>query len=146
MAFDKIVDSIQLDAAITYTADRIRVKTGDTNQMTWDSAKGFGDAVDAITGGSSAPQSDPREVYQGTRPAEWLRLPDYDKVEPNTMYLLVELKKNYPNTEKFTFRATSATVDEGIVVNGAFVSKASRTIAGNDVNNNATITLDYDFN
>lgn len=146
MAFDKVVDSIQLDAAITYTADRIRVKTGDTNQIAWDSAKGFGDAVDAITSGSSAPESDPREVYGGTRPAEWLRLPDYDKVELNTMYLLVELKENYPNTEKFTFRATSATVDEGFVVNGAFVSKSSRTIAGNGINDDATITLDYDFN
>jgi hypothetical protein len=97
--------------------------------------------LNAITGGG-----DPREVYGGTRPAEWLRLPDYDKVEQNTMYLLVELKENYPNTEKFTFRGTSATVDEGIVVNGAFVSKASRTVAGNGFYNNATITLDYDFN
>ena len=145
MAFDKVVDSAQLDAAMTYTANRIRNKTGDTNQIIWDSAKGFGDAVDAITTGSSAPESDPREVYQGTRPAEWLRLPDYDKVEQNTMYLLVELKENYPNKGKFTFRCTSATVDEGIVVNGAFVSKASRTVSGNN-GNNTTITLDYNFN
>ena len=145
MAFDKVVDSAQLDAAMTYTANRIRNKTGDTNQITWDSTKGFGDAVDAITTGSSAPESDPREVYGGTRPAEWLRLPDYDKVEQNTMYLLVELKENYPNTGSFRFRANSATVDEGIVVNGAFVSKASRTVAGNG-GSNATITLDYDFN
>ena len=143
MAFDKVVDSAQLDAALTYTANRIRNKTGDTNQIIWDSAKGFGDAVDAITSGSSAPESDPREVYGGTRPAEWLRLPDYEKVEQNTMYLLVELKENYPNKGKFTFYGASATVDEGIVVNGAFVSKASRTIAGN---NHTAITLDYDFN
>lgn len=146
MAFDKVIDSTQLDTAMTYTAGRIRAKTGSADQIAWNSAKGFGDAVDAITGGSSAPESDPREVYGGTRPAEWLRLPDYDKVEQNTMYLLVELKKNYPNKGNFTFRATSATVDEGIMVNGAFVSKASRTIAGNGINNNATITLDYDFN
>lgn len=146
MAYDKVVDSAALDTAMSYTANRIRNKTGGTDQIAWDSAKGFGDAVDTITGGSSTPESDPREVYGGTRPAEWLRLPDYDKVEQNTMYLLVELKENYPNTEKFTFRATSATVDEGIVVNGAFVSKASRTIAGNGVNNDATITLDYNFN
>ena len=145
MAYDKVVDSAALDAAMSYTANRIRNKTGGTDQITWDSAKGFGDAVDAITSGSSAPESDPREVYGGTRPAEWLRLPDYDKVEQNTMYLLVELKENYPNTEKFTFRATSATVDEGLVVNGAFVSKSSRTVAGNG-GSNATITLDYDFN
>lgn len=143
MAFDKVIDSTQLDAAMTYTANRIRNKTGGTDQITWDSAKGFGDAVDAITGGSSAPESDPREVYGGTRPAEWLRLPDYDKVEQNTMYLLVELKENYPNKAKFAFRGASATVDEGLVVNGAFVSKASRTVAGSDY---ATITLDYDFN
>jgi hypothetical protein len=57
MAFDKVVDSAQLDAAMTYTANRIRNKTGDTNQIVWDSAKGFGDAVDAITTGSSAPES-----------------------------------------------------------------------------------------
>ena len=143
MAFDKVIDSTQLDAALTYTANRIRNKTGGADQIAWDSAKGFGDAVDAITGGSSAPESDPREVYGGTRPAEWLRLPDYDKVEQNTMYLLVELKENYPNKGNFTFYGASATVDEGIVVNGAFVSKASRTIAGNG---HTAITLDYDFN
>ena len=146
MAFDKVVDSAALDAAMTYTANRIRNKTGDTNQIVWDSAKGFGDAVDAITSGSSAPESDPREVYGGTRPAEWLRLPDYDKVEQNTMYLLVELKENYPNKESFRFRANSATVDEGIVVNGAFVSKASRTVEGGGANNDKAITLNYDFN
>lgn len=53
MAFDKVIDSAQLDAAMSYTADRIRAKTGGTDQMAWDSAKGFGDAVDAITGGSN---------------------------------------------------------------------------------------------
>ena len=147
MAYDKVVDSAALDAAMTYTANRIRNKTGGTDQIAWDSAKGFGDAVDAISsGGSSAPEPDPREVYGGTRPAEWLRLPDYDKVEQNTMYLLVELKENYPNKAVFTFRAGSATVDEGVVVNGAFVSKASRIIAGNGMNNDRTLTLNYDFN
>lgn len=54
MAYDKIVDSTQLDAAMSYTANRIRNKTGGTNQIAWDSAKGFGDAVDAISGGGSS--------------------------------------------------------------------------------------------
>ena len=53
MAYDKVVDSTALDAAMTYTANRIRNKTGGTDQITWDSAKGFGDAVDAITGGGA---------------------------------------------------------------------------------------------
>ena len=52
MAYDKVIDSAALDSAMTYTANRIRNKTGDTNQIMWDSAKGFGDAVDAITGGN----------------------------------------------------------------------------------------------
>lgn len=142
----KIVNSTMLDNAMSYTANRIRNKTGSTDQIVWDSAKGFGDAVDTIASGSSAPESDPREVYGGTRPAEWIRLPDYDKVEQNTMYLLVELKENYPNKATFTFRAASATVDEGLVVNGAFISKASTTIAGNGMNNDRTFILNYDFN
>ena len=55
MAYDKVVDSAALDAAMTYTANRIRNKTGGTNQITWDSAKGFGDAVDAISSGGGNP-------------------------------------------------------------------------------------------
>ena len=43
-------------AALTHTADRIRAKTGGTDPITWDAAKGFGDAVDAIqAGGSTTP-------------------------------------------------------------------------------------------
>lgn len=130
------------EASVQAIANAIREKNGEASTY---KIGEMAAAIAAITGGSSAPESDPREVYGGTRPAEWLRLPDYDKVEQNTMYLLVELKENYPNTGKFTFRATSATVDEGIVVNGAFVSKASRTVSGNN-GNDTTIMLDYDFN
>ena len=54
MAFDKVIDSTQLDSAMTHTANRIRNKTGGTNQIVWDSAKGFGDAVDAITSGGGS--------------------------------------------------------------------------------------------
>ena len=55
MAFDKVIDSAALDAAMTYTANRIRNKTGGTDQIAWDSAKGFGDAVDAISSGGDNP-------------------------------------------------------------------------------------------
>ena len=122
MAYDKVVDSAALDAAMTYTANRIRNKTGGTDQIAWDSTKGFGDAVDAITGGSSAPESDPREVYQGTRPAEWLRLPDYDKVGNNTVYFLFELLPYETNTISLRFRTSGiATITAGIVSNGEFM-------------------------
>lgn len=52
MAIDKAVDSGVLDAALTYTADRIRAKTGGTDQIAWDAEKGFGAAVDEIPEGS----------------------------------------------------------------------------------------------
>lgn len=55
MAYDKVVDSAALDAAMTYTANCIRNKTGGTDQIAWDSAKGFGDAVDAISSGGGNP-------------------------------------------------------------------------------------------
>lgn len=123
MAYDKVVDSAALDAAMTYTAGRIRAKTGSADQIAWDSAKGFGDAVDTITGGSSAPESDPREVYQGTRPAEWLRLPDYDKVADRTMYCLVALFPSGTNKVSFGFRCEgNCTMTAGKVVNGEFVA------------------------
>lgn len=55
MAYDKVVDSAALDSAMTYTANCIRNKTGGTDQIAWDSAKGFGDAVDAISSGGGNP-------------------------------------------------------------------------------------------
>ena len=128
MAYDKVVDSTQLDAAMTYTASRIRNKTGGTDQIAWDSAKGFGDAVDAITTGSSAPESDTREVYQGTRPAEWLRLPDYDKVEEHTLYFLLKLFPNGENKVSFGLRCSGVcTISAGEVSDGAFVQYADDT-------------------
>lgn len=54
-------------AALTHTADRIRAKTGGTDLITWDAAKGFGDAVDAITGGGA---DDPRITMFTFTPTE----------------------------------------------------------------------------
>ena len=66
MAFDKVINSTQLDAAMSYTANRIRNKTGDTNQIAWDSAKGFGDAVDAISSGGGADYSVEDAIITGS--------------------------------------------------------------------------------
>lgn len=44
----KVVNSTVLDGAMSYTANCIRNKTHSTGQIAWDSAKGFGDAIDAI--------------------------------------------------------------------------------------------------
>ena len=147
MAYDKVVDSAALDAAMTYTANRIRNKTGGTDQITWDSAKGFGDAVDAITGGSSAPESDPREVYQGTRPAEWLRLPDYDKVGNNTIYFLFELFPYGTNTISLQFRTAGvATITAGVVSNGEFIPFENDDVVSVQGERYSTKTISRAFN
>lgn len=119
MAFDKIVDSTALDTALTNIADAIRTKTGKTGSLT---IKQMPREIKSISGGSSAPESDPREIYQGTRPAEWLRLPDYDKVEDNTIYFLFELFPYGTNTISLQFRTAGvATITAGIVSDGEFI-------------------------
>lgn len=51
MAHDKIIDSAQLDGALTVTADAIRAKSGDSSKITWDATKGFSEAIDEISTG-----------------------------------------------------------------------------------------------
>ena len=48
MAYDKVIDSVQLETAITATADAIREKLGITNQLEWRDNYGFAKDVGAI--------------------------------------------------------------------------------------------------
>ena len=48
MALDKLVDSSQLNGALTSTANAIRAKTGGTDPLTWDMDDGFETAVGGI--------------------------------------------------------------------------------------------------
>lgn len=87
MAFDKVIDSTQLDSAMTYTANRIRNKTGGTDQIAWDSAKGFGDAVDTITGGGN-----PLEAFE--------TLQSFELSNNST---ITEFVANIPNVTKLRY-------------------------------------------
>lgn len=91
MAYDKVIDSIKFDEALTYTANRIRAKTGSTDQIAWDSAKGFGDAVDAIpTGG------DPLAAFENLR-----------KFELCSNSTLTEFVANIPNVTSLSYSFSS---------------------------------------
>ena len=104
---------------LTAIANAIRTKTGKTDSLTLDEMPS---EIESISGGSSAPESDPREVYQGTRPAEWLRLPDYDKITDNTAYFLFALYPSGKNNIRIAFRTNgSCTITAGTVSNGEFV-------------------------
>ena len=58
MAYDKVVDSAQLDGAMTSTANAIRAKNGGSGGIQWDAATGFADAVAAISSGGAVQESD----------------------------------------------------------------------------------------
>ena len=53
MAYDKVVDSAQLDGALTSMADAIRGKTGESSPIAWDAGNGFAAAIAAIVSGGS---------------------------------------------------------------------------------------------
>lgn len=48
MAFDTVIDKTLLEGALTATANAIRSKTGSKGNITWDSNKGFADAVSSM--------------------------------------------------------------------------------------------------
>lgn len=53
MPYDKLVDSAQLDNAITQTANAIRAKTGSAGLIDWNIDTGFADAIGSLGGGAS---------------------------------------------------------------------------------------------
>ena len=53
MAYDKVVDSAQLDAALTATANAIREKAGNADACAWDASTGFASLIAAIQAGGN---------------------------------------------------------------------------------------------
>ena len=70
-----------------------------------------------------AESSDPRPIYQGTRPANWLRLPEYENVETDVAYFLVLISKTSPTQLAFASRyGGTKSIDFGHCEDGAFVT------------------------
>lgn len=70
MAYDRVVDSAELDAGMTATANAIREKTGSTDPIVWDASNGFKTAVEGIVAGGEVTYSEYDDVcfwdYDGT--------------------------------------------------------------------------------
>ena len=127
MAIDKVVDSAVLDAGMVTVADAIRAKAGITDQLVW--PEGFKTAVDGIQtgGGSISGPLDPVEVYNNTRPSDWLPMPTPAE---NEMYLLFHIHDGVSSLLSFTVTCTgNYTVALGTVSNGSFVQMSSTTVA-----------------
>ena len=127
MALDKVVDSAVLDAGMSVVADAIRAKAGITDQLVW--PEGFKTAVDEIQtgGGSTSEPLDPVEVYNNTRPSDWLPMPTPAE---NEMYLLFHIPDGVSSLLAFTVTCTgNYTVALGTVSNGSFIQMSSTTVA-----------------
>ena len=112
---------------MTAIADAIRGKTGDKGLMGLDDMANGVNAVFEMgytrgkeEGGN--PQ-DTREVYQGTRPVEWLTMPDYDKLDSNSIYFLFHILPYGDNVFALQTRHEGeATIQYGKCENGTFVA------------------------
>ena len=133
MATYKVVDADQLNADMTSVADSIRTKGGTTEALAW--PDGYKTAIEAIQtgggggggGGSSGEPLDPVEVYNATRPSDWLPMPT---PADNEMYLLFHIPDGFSSLLAFTVTCTgNYTVALGSVSDGAFVQMSSTTVA-----------------
>ncbi len=71
------------------------------------------------SGGATA---DTREIYQGTRPLEWLRMPDYDKLDGKSFYVLFHILPYGDNILSFFMRfAGNVIIEYGSCKGGVFV-------------------------
>ena len=78
-------------------------------------------------GGSSSDPIDPVEVYNNTRPSDWLSMPT---PADNELYLLFHITDGFSSLLAFTVTCTgNYTVALGTVSNGAFVQSSSTSIA-----------------
>ena len=78
-------------------------------------------------GGSSGAPLDPVEVYNNTRPSDWLPMPT---PADNEMYLLFHIPDGFSSLLAFTVTCTgNYTVALGSVSDGAFVQMSSTTVA-----------------
>ena len=132
MATYKVVDADQLNADMSSVADSIRTKGGTTEALAW--PDGYKTAIEAIQtggggggGGSSGDPTDPVEVYNNTRPSDWLSMPT---PADNEMYLLFHIPDGFSSLLAFTVTCTgNYTVALGSVSDGAFVQMSSTTVA-----------------
>lgn len=69
MAYDKVIDSAKLDAAMAATANAIREKTGDAALIQWLTDRGFAEAVAGIqSGGGGGGVAMGSYVFAETKP------------------------------------------------------------------------------
>lgn len=95
-----------------------------------DTFASYADKIRAIeTSAAPGTPLDPVEVYNSTRPADWLQMP---APADNEMYLLFHIPDGVSSLLAFTVTCTgNYTVALGTVTDGAFVQQSAQTVASN---------------
>ena len=127
MAYRKVNDN-----SLSSVADAIRSKGGTSDALVF--PDGFVSAISAIQtggggggGGSSGEPLDPVEVYNNTRPSDWLPMP---MPNDNEMYLLFHIPDGVSSLLAFTVTCKRKyTVALGTVSGGSFVASSRVNIA-----------------
>ena len=124
-----MAEYLVIDSDMTKVADAIRAKGGTTEALAW--PDGYKTAIEAIQtgggGGSTGGPLDPVEVYNNTRPYDWLSMPT---PADNEMYLLFHIPDGFSSLLAFTVTCTgNYTVALGSVSDGAFVQMSSTSVA-----------------
>ena len=115
------------DTDLTKIADAIRAKDGSTGTMTLAEMPGRIAAIETGGGGGTSGPLDPVEVYNTTRPSDWLPMPT---PADNEMYLLFHIPDGVSSLLAFTVTCTgNYTVALGTVSGGSFVASSSVDIA-----------------
>ena len=116
------------DTDMIKVADAIRAKGNTTEALAW--PDGYKTAIEAIQtggGGGSSDPTDPVEVYNNTRPSDWLPMPT---PADNEMYLLFHIPDGVSSLLAFTVTCTgNYTVALGSVSDGTFVQMSSTSVA-----------------
>lgn len=117
---------MSLQQLFTDIADAIREKDGTTETI---QASTFPARISAIPSGGSTPSTplDPQEVYNTTRPADWLPMPMPNE---NEIYLLFHIPDGVSSLIAFSVSHTGdCTVALGTVTNGVFVQQSTTNLS-----------------
>ena len=117
MEYDKVIDSEQLDSALTTTAKAIRLKTGDIDKIAWDMDNGFKEAVDAI-------KTEKPEQEKAATPTK-----DTQEVRPDTGYVMNKVTVN-PIPDQYADVSGVTAVAEDVVYGKTIVGADGSPVNG----------------